>query len=395
MPAGTGVVDKTLILRKLSNDLSSLKMSEIDNIKNRLKSNPQKWLVTGVAGFIGSNLLDELLNLDQDVIGLDNFSTGKQENLDDVQREAGPEKWERFRFMEADIRDLDACLAACESVTYVLHQAALGSVPRSIDDPIRTNQSNIDGFLNMLVAARDKGVKRFVYAASSSTYGDHPDLPKVEDKIGRPLSPYAVTKSVNELYADVFSRTYGVETIGLRYFNVFGKRQDPNGAYAAVIPRWIGELLEKKQPLVNGDGETSRDFCYIENTVQANLLSAACENPEALNQVYNVAYGERTSLNQLFKMIKENLSSHLPEIGSITPKHGPFRRGDVRHSLADITKAKTLLGYDPAFDVNGGMAKTVRWYLSRLTKATESNGSQSLRDLDLTQRREARREWAT
>jgi UDP-N-acetylglucosamine 4-epimerase len=350
-------------------------MSKIDTIKNQLKSNPRKWLVTGVAGFIGSNLLEELLNLGQTVIGLDNFSTGKQENLDDVRREVGPEKWERFRFMESDIRDPDACLAACESVVYVLHQAALGSVPRSIDDPIRTNQSNIDGFLNMAVAARDKGIKRFVYAASSSTYGDQPDLPKVEDRIGRPLSPYAVTKFVNELYADVFSRTYGIETIGLRYFNVFGKRQDPNGAYAAVIPRWIGELLEKKQPVINGDGETSRDFCYIDNTVQANLLSAVCENPEALNQVYNVAYGERTSLNQLCGMIKESLASHIPEIASITPKHGPLRKGDVRHSLADITKAKALRGYDPAFDVNRGMANTVSWYLSSPAKAARSKGS--------------------
>jgi UDP-N-acetylglucosamine 4-epimerase len=346
-------------------------MAKIDTIKNNLRANPQKWLVTGVAGFIGSNLLEELLNLGQTVIGLDNFSTGKQENLDDVQREVGQEKWERFRFMEADIRDLEACLAACENVVYVLHHAALGSVPRSIDDPIRTNQSNIDGFLNMLVAARDKSVKRFVYAASSATYGDHPDLPKVEDKIGRPLSPYAVTKYVNELYADVFARTYGIETIGLRYFNVFGKRQDPNGAYAAVIPRWIGELLERKQPVIYGDGETSRDFCYIDNTVQANLLSALCENPEALNQVYNVAYGERTSLNQLCGLIKEGLAPHVPEIASSDPKHGPFRQGDVRHSLADITKAKSLLGYDPAFDVSRGLAKSVEWYLNRQVSIRE------------------------
>jgi UDP-N-acetylglucosamine/UDP-N-acetylgalactosamine 4-epimerase len=341
-------------------------MSQIETIKNHLKANPRTWLITGVAGFIGSNLLEELLKVDQTVIGLDNFSTGKQENLDDVEKEVGDEKWARFRFMEADVRDLEACLSACEGVVYVLHQAALGSVPRSIDDPVRTNQSNVDGFLNMLVAARDRGIKRFVYAASSSTYGDHPDLPKVEDKIGRPLSPYAVTKLVNELYADVFARTYGVETIGLRYFNVFGKRQDPNGAYAAVIPRWIGELIEGKQPLINGDGETSRDFCYIENTVQVNLLAAVSENPEALNQVYNVARGERISLNQLFEMIKTSLSTHLPEIASITPKHGPFRKGDVRHSLADIGKAKRVLGYEPEFDVKGNMARTVGWYLRRL-----------------------------
>jgi UDP-N-acetylglucosamine 4-epimerase len=344
-------------------------MSKIDTVKNQLRSYPQKWLVTGVAGFIGSNLLEELLSLGQTVTGLDNFSTGKQENLDDVQRQVGPENWKRFQFMKADIRDLDACLEACESVVYVLHQAALGSVPRSIDDPIRTNQSNIDGFLNMLVAARDSGVKMFVYAASSSTYGDHPALPKVEDKVGRPQSPYALTKYVNELYADVFSRTYGIETIGLRYFNVFGKRQDPNGAYAAVIPRWIGEFLEGKEPIINGDGETSRDFCYIDNTVQANLLSAVCDNQEALNQVYNVAYSERTSLNQLCGLIKENLVSRVPEIAAITPKHGPFRKGDVRHSLADISKAKALLGYEPAFDVRRGIAKIIGWHLSRVVRS--------------------------
>lgn len=290
-------------------------MTKLDEVKSQLKKSPKRWLITGVAGFIGSNLLEELLALDQQVFGLDNFSTGKQENLDDVQGEVASEKWSRFRFMRADIGDLDACLNACEGVDFVLHQAALGSVPRSIDDPIRTNQSNVDGFLNMLVAVRDKRVKRFVYAASSSTYGDEPGLPKVENKIGRPLSPYAVTKYVNELYADVFARTYGIEAIGLRYFNVFGKRQDPKGAYAAVIPKWIGELLDRKQPVINGDGETSRDFCYIDNTVQANLLAATTDDPNALNQIYNVAYGDRTTLNELFGLIRSDLGRHEPKQG--------------------------------------------------------------------------------
>ena len=337
-------------------------MSKIDEVINQLKTYPKKWLITGVAGFIGSNLLEELLRVGQTIVGLDNFSTGKPENLEDVRKEVGRDKWKKFLFIEADIRNLDDCLKACEGVDFVLHQAALGSVPRSIDDPIATNQSNIDGFLNMVVASRDMEVRRIVYAASSSTYGDHPDLPKVEDRIGRPLSPYAVTKYVNELYADVFAKTYGLECIGLRYFNVFGKRQDPNGAYAAVIPKWINAILKGERLVIYGDGETSRDFCYIDNAVQANLLAAKSSNPEALNKVYNVAYGERTTLNQLFQLIKNNLVSYKADIVTIKPQYEPFRKGDVRHSLADISRANALLGYEPRYDVEVGMKETLEWY---------------------------------
>lgn len=338
---------------------------QIDRIKAQLKQYPKKWLITGVAGFIGSNLLEELLSLGQIVIGLDNFFTGHFYNLEDVRSQVSEEAWRLFSFIEGDIRNLKDCQNACEGVDYVLHQAALGSVPRSIDDPIMTNQSNIDGFLNMLVASRDAKVKRIVYAASSSTYGDHPALPKKEDIIGRPLSPYAVTKYVNELYADVFARTYGMRSIGLRYFNVFGRRQDPNGAYAAVIPCWIGELLNDKVPTINGDGETSRDFCYIDNVIQANLLSATTEYPEAINQVYNVAAGSRTTLNELFNMIKELLGDYHSDIKNISPAYGPFRPGDVRHSQADIQKVKNLLGYNPTYDVKKGMTETVRWFCNR------------------------------
>lgn len=350
------------------------KCQKFDEVRAHLKSNPKRWLVTGIAGFIGSNLLEELLNLDQTVIGLDNFSTGKHENLENVRKEVGPNMWKRFSFMEADIRNLDDCLKACEGVDYVLHQAALGSVPWSIDDPIRTNRSNIDGFLNMLVAARDTEVKRFVYAASSSTYGDHPGLRKIEDQIGRPLSPYAVTKYVNELYADVFAITYGLKSIGLRYFNVFGKRQDPNGAYAAVIPKWIGIFLKGEQPIINGDGETSRDFCYIDNVIQANLLAATSDSVEASNEVYNVAYGERTTLNRLFQLIKENLIPYNQDIKTIEPRYGPFRKGDVSHSLADISRARDVLGYEPKYDVNDGMKETIKWYVAGENVGYEKNG---------------------
>jgi len=338
---------------------------KIDDVKADLNANPKKWLVTGVAGFIGSGILEELLNLGQTVVGLDDFSNGKQENLDDVKEQVGPEKWQRFHFFEVDIRNLSDCQKTCHGVDYILHQAALGSVPRSIDDPITTNQCNIDGFVNMLVAAKDASVKRFVYAASSATYGDHPKLPKVEDEIGRPLSPYALTKYVNELYADVFARTYGLQSIGLRYFNVFGKRQDPNGAYAAVIPKWIGAFLSGQRPVINGDGETSRDFCYIDNVVQSNILSAVSKNEKAVNQVYNIAYGERTTLNELYTLIKRGLLAFRPEIESIEPIYGTARVGDVRHSLADITKAHSLLGYDPAYDVKEGMKKTVDWFVEK------------------------------
>jgi UDP-N-acetylglucosamine/UDP-N-acetylgalactosamine 4-epimerase len=322
-----------------------------------------KFLITGVAGFIGSNLLENLLKSDHEVAGLDNFATGFQKNLDDVCTLVSAEQWARFRFIEGDIRDLSACHDACAGADYVLHQAALGSVPRSIEDPINTNRTNIDGFLSMLVAARDAGVKRFVYAASSSTYGDHPDLPKVEDKIGKPLSPYAVTKVVNELYADVFARTYGMDCVGLRYFNVFGRRQDPDGAYAAVIPKWTSALIHGEPVFINGDGETSRDFCFIDNAVQANLLAATASHPDAGNQVYNVAVGERTSLNALFAAIRETLLPHYPHLADAQPTYRDFRPGDVRHSLADISKAKEFLGYAPTHRLQEGLREAVEWYI--------------------------------
>lgn len=339
-------------------------MSAFDTRKTALRKNPGTWLVTGVAGFIGSNLLEELLKLNQRVIGIDNFSTGKSENLQEVQHAVAPATWKNFMFHEADICELDKCRKAADGVDFVLHQAALGSVPRSIEDPITTNQNNIDGFLNMLIAARDAKVKRFVYAASSSTYGDHPGLPKVEGEIGKPLSPYAVTKYVNELYADVFAKTYGMETIGLRYFNVFGRRQDPNGAYAAVIPKWIGQLLEHQTPVIHGDGETSRDFCYIDNVIQANLLAATSPKGPAVNRVYNVAYGQRTTLNDLFAHIRESLAHHDPQIASIKVCHGPERLGDVKHSLANISLARAQLQFDPLYDVPTGMSETISYYIT-------------------------------
>ena len=336
----------------------------IDKVKAALKEAPRKWLVTGVAGFIGSNLLEELLKLGQAVVGLDNFSTGHRHNLEDVRKEVDSSAWSKFTFIEGDIRNLDDCRKACEGADYVLHHAALGSVPRSIDDPILSNQSNIDGFLNMLVAGRDAQVKRFVYAASSSTYGDHPGLPKKEDVIGKPLSPYAVTKYVNELYADVFARCYGMECIGLRYFNVFGKRQDPNGAYAAVIPRWIGELMLGKSPTINGDGEISRDFCYIDNAIQANILAATTDNKAAVNQVYNVAVGDRTSLNELLEMIRGSLAEFKAEVKNIEAVYGDFRPGDVRHSQADVQKLKQLLRYEHSHRVSEGLGETVKWFFN-------------------------------
>lgn len=341
-------------------------MTQHQQLINDLKSSPKKWLVTGVAGFIGSNLLEELLSLGQEVVGLDNFSTGFQHNLDQVQESVSNDQWEVFTFINGDIRDLETCREACDGVDYVLHQAALGSVPRSIEDPILTNENNLTGFLNMLVAARDAQVHRFVYAASSSTYGDHPGLPKVEKTIGSPLSPYAVTKYVNELYSDVFASTYGFKTIGLRYFNIFGRRQDPNGAYAAVIPKWFSALIRGEELYINGDGETSRDFCYIENCVQANLLAASCDNEDSLNQVYNVAYGERTTLNELFTMIRERVVKIYPEAKGMSPVYRDFRAGDVRHSLADISKAETLLGYTPKFSVRDGLDQAAQWYIEHL-----------------------------
>lgn len=334
-------------------------------ICNKLKEKPEKWLVTGVAGFIGSNLLQTLLELGQTVIGLDNFLTGYQKNLDMVRDIVGEDAWWRFHFIEGDIRNMDACHAACEGVDHVLHEAALGSVPRSVDDPLLTNGCNIDGFLNMLVAARDAGAKSFVYAASSSTYGDSPELPKVEDHIGKPLSPYAVTKYVNELYGEVFERCYGFGSIGLRYFNVFGQRQDPFGAYAAVIPQWHAAMLRGETVYINGDGETSRDFCYIDNVVQANILASFAQG-EARAKIYNVAYGERTTLNELFSLIQGEVKRHRPEAAKMKPEYRGFRKGDVRHSLADISRARHLLGYEPRFDVRQGLALASDWYAANL-----------------------------
>ncbi|MDG1572741.1 SDR family oxidoreductase [Robiginitalea sp. M366] len=320
-------------------------------------------LVTGGAGFIGSNLCEALLQNGNTVRCLDNFATGKPENMDAFRDHP------KFSFIEGDICNAETCQQACRGMDYVLHQAALGSVPRSIKDPVTSNDVNVGGFLNMLVAARDQGVKRFVYAASSSTYGDSEKLPKVEDEIGKPLSPYAITKYVNELYAEVFSRTYGMQTIGLRYFNVFGRKQDPNGAYAAVIPKFVIQLMKHQSPTINGDGTFSRDFTYIDNVIQANLLCLATTNPEAVNQVYNVAYGERTSLNELTELLKKYLSAFDPEIGKVEIVHGPERLGDIPHSLASVDKARSLLGYAPEFDINRGLQQAVSWYWENLQVA--------------------------
>ena len=336
-------------------------MSQYQTVCTQLKQAPKMWLVTGVAGFIGSNLLETLLKLDQKVVGLDNFATGHQYNLDEVQTLVSPAQWNNFSFIEGDIRHFEDCQKACMNVDYVLHQAALGSVPRSIADPITTNATNITGFLNMLTAARDAKVSSFTYAASSSTYGDHPALPKVEENIGNPLSPYAVTKYVNELYADVFARTYAFKTIGLRYFNVFGKRQDPNGAYAAVIPKWTAAMIAGDEVFINGDGETSRDFCFIENTVQANIL-AAIANDEAKNQVYNVAVGDRTTLNDLFNALQAALNENGVTYNK-KPVYREFRAGDVRHSQASIAKIEQFLDYKPEFNINQGINIAMPWYI--------------------------------
>jgi UDP-N-acetylglucosamine 4-epimerase len=340
-------------------------MTAYSQLQIRLAADPKIWLVTGVAGFIGSNLLEALLKLNQRVVGLDNFATGHQRNLDEVQTLVTPAQWANFQFIQGDIRNLDDCQKATQGVDYILHQAALGSVPRSVKDPITTNAANITGFLNMLVAARDAKVQRFVFAASSSTYGDHPGLPKVEDTIGKPLSPYAVTKYVNELYADVFGKTYGLQSMGLRYFNVFGPRQDPNGAYAAVIPKWIASMIKSEPIFINGDGETSRDFCFITNVVQANLLAATTQNPEALNQVYNVAVGDRTTLNELYAQLHRNLLPLYLHLQDVKPIYREFRAGDVRHSLADISKAATRLGYAPTQRIGQGLEQAMPWYIGQ------------------------------
>ena len=339
-------------------------MSQFGAISLNLTKQPKTWLITGVAGFIGSNLLETLLTLNQTVVGLDNFSTGDPDNLLDVQSNVSKKQWQNFRFIKGDIASLKSCKDACIGIDFVLHQAAIGSVPRSLKDPIRTNKSNITGFLNMLVAARDAKVKNFVYAASSSTYGDHKALPKREHLIGNPLSPYAVTKYVNELYADVFYRSYGLNTIGLRYFNVFGKRQSPESTYAAVIPKWIDAIIQDKDLFINGDGNTSRDFCYIENAVQANILAATTSNEFAINNVYNIAVGDRTSLIQLYEILKKFIDKKNKSNYSKL-KYRDFREGDVRHSQADISKAKKFLGYQPTHKVRDGLSETVDWYLDR------------------------------
>ncbi len=335
-------------------------MPKYQAVLDYLKDNKKKWLITGVGGFIGSNLLEKLLKLNQSVIGIDNFSTGYKVNLESIKNSVNKEQWKDFSLIEGDIKHLEVCQQGCEGVDYVLHQAALGSVPRSIKDPLNTNISNVDGFLNILVASRDSAVKNFIYAASSSTYGDHPDLPKKEHLIGNPLSPYAVSKYVNELYASVFSRTFRINTVGLRYFNVFGKRQDPKGSYAAVIPRWIDAFIKNEPVYIFGDGSTSRDFCYIENVIQANLLAAISENLSESGEIFNIAVGDRTTLNQLTDIIKKSLPSN-SESNIIFED---FRDGDVKHSQADISKAKKLLGYEPYYNVEQGISETINWFLT-------------------------------
>ena len=345
-------------------------MTKYEELQEYLKNNQTTWLITGVAGFIGSNLLETLLVLNQKVVGLDSFETGYQKNIDEAILDAneiiGKDVSKNFKFIKGDIKSLNDCKQACNGVDYVLHQAALGSVPRSIEDPISTNEANIDGFINMLVASKDSKVKRFVYAASSSSYGDNVDLPKVENMIGNPLSPYAVTKLVNEHYASVFAKNYNFKTIGLRYFNIFGKRQDPNGAYAAVIPKWISSILNKESVYINGDGETSRDFCYIENAVQTNILAAMTENSEATDQVYNVALNDRTSLNELYRMIEDSLIKNVKGLEKKEPIYRDFRPGDVRHSQASINKAKELLNYEPQFRIAEGLNEAIGWYINSL-----------------------------
>jgi len=342
-------------------------MNSYRQLKQQLNGETKAWLVTGVAGFIGSNLLEALLKLDQRVTGLDNFSTGRPENLDEVEQSVSSEQWKRFTLLEADICDKEACQKACAGVDRVLHHAALGSVPRSIENPLLSHDINVTAFLNLLQAARESGVERFVYASSSSVYGDEPALPKIEGRIGRSLSPYAATKVMNEIYADVFARCYGMETIGLRYFNVFGPRQDPNGPYAAVIPKWIQAMIEDKPLYINGDGETSRDFCYVANVVQVNLHAATTENPEAVNQVYNVAIGTRTTLNQLFYELRNRLVPQFPHLTQFKPLYREFRAGDVRHSHADISRAGKLLGYTPTHSVVDGLDEALQWYVANLS----------------------------
>ncbi len=344
-------------------------MSSFDAFKDELRRAPSTWLVTGVAGFIGSNLLETLLRLDQKVVGLDNLSTGLEKNLALVRDAVGADHWSRFAWLQDDIRDAAACRRATKGVDFVLHQAALGSVPRSLEDPIATNESNVNGFVNILTAARENGVKRFVFASSSSVYGDDASLPQVEAQIGNCLSPYAVSKRVNELYADVFGRCYQFQTVGLRYFNVFGPRQDPNGAYAAVIPKWIASMILNEPVTINGDGSTSRDFCYVANVVQANLRAARTQNSECPGQNYNIAVGQRTSLNDLFEMLRTPLARRFPHLRNAKPIHRDFRPGDILHSQADISKARRLLDYEPTHSVNEGLVEALDWYVQNTPTA--------------------------
>ena len=342
----------------------------LEILKTAVGATPRTWLITGVAGFIGSNLLESLLKLGQNVVGLDNFSTGHRANLDQVRKAVGAQAWKRFKFHKGDIRSLATCQRVCKDVDVVLHQAALGSVPRSIDDPIATHENNVTGFLNMMVAARDNGVKRVVYAASSAAYGDHAALPRVEDRVGKPLSPYAASKYMDELYADAFARCYDSSAIGLRYFNVFGPRQDPDGAYAAVIPKWIAAMLRGETVYIYGDGETFRDFCYIDNVVQANLLAATTTDAAAANEVYNVAVGEQTSLNDLFSILQRLCGARVPAHVSTPAVYLDFRPGDVRFSRADIGKAQRLLGYAPTCRVHDGLERAFDWYVARLAPSS-------------------------
>lgn len=344
-----------------------MNVSRYEETKQELLADPKVWAVTGVAGFIGSNLLEALLKLDQGVVGLDNFATGFLHNLEEVRSRVSEAQWSRFRFIEGDICSPEDCQEVCEGADYILHQAALGSVPRSLADPIASNATNVTGFLNILVASRSAGVPRFVYASSSSAYGSHPRLPKVEDVIGEPLSPYAVTKYVNELYAGVFGRCYGFTSIGLRYFNVFGPRQNPEGPYAAVIPKWTAAMIEDSNIFINGDGKTSRDFCFVENVVQANILAATTSNPKSLGQVYNVGVGEQTSLNDVFAELRRLIAVRFPRVKDIQPKYRDFREGDVRHSCANISKAKTLLQYAPSHVFTEGLEITVSRLLTQAT----------------------------
>lgn len=338
--------------------------TRFESVKDNLRAKPSAWLVTGAAGFIGSNLSQALLGLGQSVVGLDNFATGRRRNLDEMLSEAGSQAAARFRFVEGDIADPGTCREACAGVDVVLHQAALPSVPRSIDNPLATHRANVDGFLNMILAARDAKVRRFVFASSSSVYGDSPVLPRVEEHIGKQLSPYAVSKYCGELYADVFARCYGMQTIGLRYFNVFGRRQDPAGPYGGVIPKWISHLLAGTPCVLNGDGQTSRDFCYVENVVQANLLAAAVESPGALGQIYNIGVGGNITLNQLYELLRDGLAALRPQIRGAQPERRPFRAGDLRHSTADIGKARNLLGYEPHYSLQQGLSEALPWYVA-------------------------------